>query len=83
VTAWFRTDDLTVRRYAMHDPTGRLVKELQLSDFRPVGSIPTAFHLEVKNAQTSGRTIVDMTEVRYNSGLGDELFSQRALERGP
>jgi outer membrane lipoprotein-sorting protein len=83
VTAWFRAEDLTVTRYAMYDRAGRLVKELWQSDFRRVGAIPTAFHLEVRNAQTSGRTIVDMSEVQYDTGLDDDLFSQRALERGP
>ena len=83
VAAWFKADDLTVTRYAMYDRAGRRLKELLQSDFRPVGAIPTAFHLEIRNEQTSGTTIVDMSEVQYDTGLDDELFSQRALERGP
>ena len=53
-----------------------------LSDIRTVGNVPTPYHMEMSNVQDNSRTVVDFTEVKYDSGLEEDWFSQRALERG-
>lgn len=82
IRVWVDAGELFVRKYEMVDKNGTVVKTLSLRDFRRVGSIPTAFHMEMRNESAGSRTIVDFTKVTYNDGLSDELFTQRALERG-
>ena len=53
-----------------------------LSDIRNVGGIPTAFRWEMKNEQNGSRTVVEFSEIKYDTGLSDDLFTQRSLERG-
>ena len=48
----------------------------------PVGTIPSAFRMEMQNVGAGSRTVVDFTDIKYNLGLADDLFTQRALERG-
>ncbi len=82
VVVWLRASDLVVLRFSMHDAAGRQQKVLSLSDLRPVGTIPSAFRMEMQNVGAGSRTVVDFTDIKYNVGLADDLFTQRALERG-
>ena len=69
-------------KFEMYDKSGRLEKLLTLSDIRKLGEIPTPFHMEMKNVQSGSHTVVDFTEVKYDTGLDDDRFTQRALEHG-
>lgn len=80
---WLTVDDLTVLQFEMDDASSRLVKRLRLSDIRAVGAIPTAFRMEMRNVRTGSHTLVEFTEVQYDTGMSDDRFTQRALEHGP
>ncbi|GIW42934.1 MAG: membrane protein [Candidatus Binatia bacterium] len=82
VRAWVDAKDLVVRKYEMVEKNGQLAKVLLLQDFRSIGRIPTAFHMEMRNESGGSRTVVDFTRVAYDAGLADDEFTQRALERG-
>jgi len=77
-----RRADLVVLRYEFVDKKGEVAKVLTVSDIRPVGAIPTAFHMEMQNVQSGSHTSVDFSSVTYDSGLADDVFTQRTLERG-
>ena len=82
ILAWLTRDDLVLVKLEMYDKQGRVQKVLTLSDIRKVGAVPTPFHMEMNNVQDNSRTVVDFTEVKYDTGLDDDAFTQRALERG-
>jgi outer membrane lipoprotein-sorting protein len=83
ILAWLRADDLVMAKFEMYDNKARLEKQLLLGGIRAVGAIPTAFHMEMKNVQGGSHTVVDFTAVKYDTGLDDSRFTQRALEHGP
>ena len=66
----------------MYDKSARLEKVLRMSDIRKLGEIPTAFHMEMQNVQAGSHTVVDFSEVKYDTGQPDDRFTQRALEHG-
>jgi outer membrane lipoprotein-sorting protein len=80
---WLRAEDLTILTFELYDKANRLAKVLRVSDIRKVGAIPTPFHMEMQNVQSGSHTVVDFTDVKYDSGMSDDLFAQRALEHGP
>jgi outer membrane lipoprotein-sorting protein len=82
IVIWLRADDLVIVKFSMHDTAGRQEKVLTLGNIRQVGQIPTPFTMEMKNVESGSHTIVDFTEINYDSKLGDDMFSQRALEHG-
>jgi hypothetical protein len=82
VLAWLTADDLVILKFEMYDKSDRLEKVLTLNDFRNVGAIPTAFHMEMKNEQSGSHTVVDFNEIKYDTGLGNDMFTQRSLEHG-
>ncbi len=82
IRVWLRRSDSVILKFEFVDKKGAVAKVLATSDVRPVGTIPTAFHFEMQNVQAGSHTAVDFHEVTYDRGLGDDLFTQRALERG-
>jgi uncharacterized protein len=82
IRVWLGRDDQVVRKYEFVDSSGQLAKTLVLSDIRDVGGIPAAYRLEMHNQRTGSHTLVEMTELKYNAGLGDEVFTERQLEKG-
>jgi outer membrane lipoprotein-sorting protein len=82
IVVWLTADDLVLLKLEMYDKGNKLEKVLTLSDVRAVGSIPTPFRWEMKNEQNGSHTAVEFTEIKYDTGLSDDMFTQRALERG-
>lgn len=58
------------------------LKTLRLSGWQTIDGVPTALHVEMENHKKGTKTIVEVSEVRYNQGLAAESFTERALERG-
>jgi len=79
---WLEHDRLVARRMDFFDHDDKAVKTLSFSDIRDVGAVPTAHTLEMRNLEKSSRTHVTVSDVAYDKGLDDEVFTQRYLERG-
>ena len=77
-----RRADSVVLRYEFVDKKDAVAKILTVGDIRPVGAIPSAFHMDMQNVQNRSRTLVDFSSITYDSGLADDVFTQRTLERG-
>jgi len=82
IRVWLGRDDQVVRKMVFLDPDGQLAKTLLLSDVREAAGIPAAHKLEMRNERSGSHTTVDLTELKYNAGLDDEVFTQRRLEKG-
>jgi len=82
IRLWLGRDDQVVRKYELVDAQGQTAKTLLLSDIRDVGGIPAAHRLEMRNERAGSHTLVELTELKYNTGLDDEVFTQRRLEKG-
>jgi hypothetical protein len=82
VRLWLGRDDQTVRKFEFRDADGTLAKTLLLSEIRAEKNIPTAHHLEMRNEKTGSHTNVVVSELTYDTGIADEEFTQRRLEKG-
>jgi hypothetical protein len=82
IRLWLGRDDQVVRRYQFADAQGQVAKTLQLSDIRITSGIPAAYRMEMRNERSGSHTLVELTELQYNTGLDDEVFTQRRLEKG-
>lgn len=80
---WLDRQDSTFRKIELYGKKeGALLKTLALSSFEMIDGVPTARHIEMANVKKGTKTILDVSEIRYNRDLADEAFSERALERG-
>ena len=82
VRLWLGQGDQLVRKFEFRDAAGTLLKTLLLSDIRSEQKIPTAHRLEMRNEQTGSHTTVTVSDLAYDTGIADEEFTQRRLEKG-
>jgi hypothetical protein len=84
IVLWLGKDDLVPRRLEFYDDAGGAgpKKRLEQKDVKSVGAIPVAHHLEIETLGAGTHTTIEVADVQFNQKLEDDLFTQRALERG-
>jgi outer membrane lipoprotein-sorting protein len=83
LVVWLDRKDATFRRVELYDKKdGALLKTLSLGGFETIENIPTPHRIEMTNVKKGTRTMLDVSEIRYNRGLTDDDFTERTLERG-
>ena len=64
------------------DQAGRELKHLHVVAMQQIQGIWSAINIEMDNVQSQHKTILEMSNQVYNTGLKDRLFTQRTLKRG-
>ena len=82
VLVWVDAALELVRKFETWDVSGNHLKTVMSSEIREVDGIWTAHRLEAVNHKTGHRTVFTISDVRYNQGVDDDLFTERALRRG-
>jgi len=77
LVSWVRSDNYLPDHIEFFDK--ELVKVMHVRSARTVQGIPTILAMEMDGVKDGYHTTVDFTEVRYNSGLKDELFTPSYL----
>ena len=71
-----------VRRSQFWDLQNKPLKTTYFRDISKVQGIWTAHKIEVENHKTGHNTIFTFSDVDYNEGVKDRVFTQNALKRG-
>ena len=78
---WIDRDTYLLDHIEFYDGQ-RLQKILRVQNTANIQEIPTVTMMEMKNAEQGDRTTVEFSDVRYNTGLEDSLFTVAYLSRG-
>jgi len=73
--------DMTIRT-DYWDRKGQELKHFRITDLKQVDGIWTATAMIMENVQTGHRTEMLFSDLKYNTGLSDRIFSERMLKRG-
>lgn len=65
----------------MYDRQGQRVRILKASQLEKIAGIWVARNLEMSSPVENTRTVLFIEEIRFNSGLKEELFTQQSLEK--
>jgi outer membrane lipoprotein-sorting protein len=79
---WFGKDDFLLWRVDVYDLEGRVFKRITLHDYERIQDYATARQAEVANLQYDTHTLFKVKNVRYNTGVPDDLFSVASVQRG-
>lgn len=82
IQVWLDRDKLVARRMDFFDKGDTPIKTLRFDGIEDIGPFPTPRVLEMRNLKTGSRTRIEASDVKYDSGLSDDFFTQRYLERG-
>jgi len=65
----------------MFDQNGQKVRVLQASNLEKIAGVWVAKRMEVSSPSENTKTTLVIQEVRFNTGLKEDLFTQQALEK--
>jgi hypothetical protein len=75
--------DVVIRRMDFYSGSSATPKKsLTMSNYEDVESKPTPLRLEMVQPGPGSKTFVDVSDVRYDTGMTEDEFTTRALERG-
>jgi len=82
VVTWIRKENFVPAKMQFYDTKGAFLKEGTMTKIISIKGINTPTHIEMKNAQNGRATILDLSNIQYDSGLSDDIFTQRYMQRG-
>lgn len=65
----------------MYDKTGQRLRVLKASDLVKISNIWVAKRIEMSSPTEATRTVLMVDEIKFNTGLKEDLFTQQALEK--
>lgn len=65
----------------MYDKAGQRVRILKASNLEKISSIWVARQIEVSTPADGTRSVMIVEEIKFNTGLKEDLFTQQALEK--
>jgi outer membrane lipoprotein-sorting protein len=81
--SWIDQESFLPLKEEYYGPGDRLLKVFSADKVEHIQGLPTVLQRTMRDAETGHRTEVSFTQVRYNQGLKDALFSERYLRRPP
>lgn len=79
---WVRPDIWIMVKAKFYDKKGEFLKELSTGDVEEIDGIWTIKKMHMVNEQKNHQTIFQFSNISYNTGLDDDIFSQRRLTKG-
>jgi outer membrane lipoprotein-sorting protein len=80
--SWISKDRLTGLKRDYYDRKGSKLKTLTVTELKTVGKYLMITRTEMHNVQKNTRTRMDFTELKLDTGITDDLFSERTLTKG-
>lgn len=81
--SWIDKTNFLPVREEFYDKQNELYREFSASEIKDINGIPTVTMRTMKNIKTGHRTEVTFSEIEYNLGIGDDVFTERYLRRPP
>ena len=78
---WIDTEELIDYKTDFFDRKGRFLKR-QIIEWKKVDDIWVISKMTVKNEQTGHSTVVEITDIKLNSGLRERIFTKKEMESG-
>lgn len=82
-TVTWVVDDLWIGlKKEFYDEQGRLLKVLSVKEYGEIDGYWTVTRTEMHNVQKGHTTIMELSNIEYDTGIADNLFSERTMQRG-
>ncbi len=80
--SWIRERDLIPVKVEFYDDENLLMRLIEVQEIRRIQGYATVTRSLIKDLKVGGETMMSFTNVRYNSGLKDGIFSEEQLRDG-
>jgi outer membrane lipoprotein-sorting protein len=82
VVVWIRKGNYIPAKADFYDTKGQYEKEGIFADVKNIQGINTPTHIEMHNKLNGRSTVIDLSNIVYDSGLKDDIFTERYMTRG-
>ena len=82
VIAWVRKSNFVPAKADFYDTKGQYQKQGIFENVKNIKGINTPTHIEIHNIQNGRATLIDLNNIMYDSGLKDDIFTERYMMRG-
>ncbi|MDD4013222.1 MAG: outer membrane lipoprotein-sorting protein, partial [Candidatus Omnitrophica bacterium] len=66
-----------------YDKSGKLYKTIEAIEVKDVQGYPTVVKMKASDLNAGSNTVSDFTDITYDVGLTDDIFTERYLRRPP
>ncbi len=80
--AWVIKDKWIPLKIEFYDEDEDLLKVLTIPEFKQINGYWTIITQNMENVQRSHKTVIKLSNIELEKGLGDEKFTQRAMTKG-
>ncbi len=80
--AWVIKDKWIPLKIEFYDEDEELLKVLTIPEFKQLKGYWTVITQNMENVQRSHKTVIKLSNIELEKGLGDEKFTQRAMMKG-
>jgi outer membrane lipoprotein-sorting protein len=80
---WIHRESFTVVKVEFRDAAGEVYRRYEVLGVETVQGYPTVTKARMSDLRSNGSTTVTYSEVAYDLGLPDEVFTERYLRREP
>ncbi len=76
---WIRKDNFVIVKVELYNSSNLLVKRFTASDVKLINNIWTVLKSKMENMDTKGFTTLELSAVKYNTGLAERLFKKEGM----
>ena len=82
IILWIRKGNFIPAKADFYDPKGRYEKQGTFTQVKNIQDINTPTRIEMHNVQNKRTTIIELSNIEYDTGLKDDMFTERYMKRG-
>lgn len=80
---WIRKGDYLPYKSEYYNAQDKLIRVIEALSIEEIQGYPTVVKSSVKDLERGGETLMEFSGIRYDVGLGENLFEERYLRRPP
>lgn len=82
-TVWIDKDTFVPRKAEYQDGTGSIYRRLTAEEVKVIQGYPTSVTQRAEDLKTGSSTVIRFSDIVYDIGLQDQIFTERFLRRPP
>ena len=79
---WIRKENFVGLKKEFYDEDGELLKTLSIKEVKHISGIWVITHSEMHNVQKNHKTVMELKDVKINTGVPASMFTERMMMRG-
>jgi outer membrane lipoprotein-sorting protein len=82
-SAWIEKDTFLPTRMEYVDGSGEVYRRIEALEVEEIGGHPTVTTMRVQDLRSGGETVSEFSDVRYDLGIPEDVFTERTLRNPP